>query len=467
MNAGKQNFISSSKTNNLLLNEDIENEICKKSENRIINVNNAATLFSFSRFFNLSNLSKLSFCFINRCFPMVVNCHNFLELDFISVAKIISSNDLSIDSELQVFNAADFWLSHKITERNKYSKDLLLRVRLSLLSVSALKHLLVKKSCFINSDMCTDVIKELLETKKHSYTTNFTTNSRYCNQNKFCIIMCGGKDMYTQHAVSDVGSIKASNFDNIKTTFQMNEGRQCSKIVYVERELYVFGGFDSKNSVINSVERYSFCTNSWETIDEMYDDRTYFSACTFMSKIYLIGGVIHRATNSCIEINIKDRTYSEVARMNEERLNAACAVFQGKIVVSGGFNLFKKLNTVEAYDHVVDEWSYMPDMIEERFQHSSVAIKNKLFVLGGFKITFEVFDSITNKFVLLKPPSKLLIYFLNNLAEVISIGSKLVVFHDEKNSILLYDVTNDEWSEKSCEITNNISRYCCVKAPQM
>ena len=52
---------------------------------------------------------------------------------------MLSSSDLNIDSELQVFNAFHSWLCHDITERRKYAKELLSKVCLPLLSTSALE----------------------------------------------------------------------------------------------------------------------------------------------------------------------------------------------------------------------------------------------------------------------------------------------------------------------------------------
>ena len=48
--------------------------------------------------------------------------------------------------------------------------------------------------------------------------------------------------------------------------------------------------------------------------------------------------------------------------MNEPRCNFSSAVFEGKIVVSGGFNN-ETLNTVESYDHVAKSWTNMPNMV--------------------------------------------------------------------------------------------------------
>ena len=76
-----------------------------------INTENAAAYYKIARIFSLSNISNLSLCFIERHLTMFADSPNFLELDSLSVAKILSSDKLQIDSELQVCNAADAWLS--------------------------------------------------------------------------------------------------------------------------------------------------------------------------------------------------------------------------------------------------------------------------------------------------------------------------------------------------------------------
>ena len=139
--------------------------------------------------------------------------------------------------------------------------------------------------------------------------------------------------------------------------------------------------------------------------------------------------------------------------MNSARSHLACSVFEGRIVVSGGYNR-EILNTVEAYDHVGDTWENLPNMIIGRDGHKSVAVKNKLFVMGGFfKNSCEVFDSTNFIFTLFKQPKLDSKFYLRNPSEVITIGSKLFCL---KRNIKIYDLENDEWSEKPCEATKNI-----------
>ena len=80
---------------------------------------------------------------------MFVDSTSFLELDFKHISKILSSSELNIDSEMEVFNAIVSWLGHN-KERSKYAKGLFLKVRLLLLSDPALELISEKISCFVD-----------------------------------------------------------------------------------------------------------------------------------------------------------------------------------------------------------------------------------------------------------------------------------------------------------------------------
>ena len=150
--------------------------------------------------------------------------------------------------------------------------------------------------------------------------------------------------------------------------------------------------------------------------------------------------------------------------MIEPRSATACSVFEGNIVVCGGRNN-ETINTVEAYDHIADSWSYMPRMIKGRYYHKSVAVKSKMYIIGGFDTTCEVFDSTCNIFSLLKAIPESFLYNLVRPAGVFSIGSKILILGNAGN-IIFYDTINFGWSEKSFEYLKYIERYSCAKLPE-
>ena len=178
--------------------------------------------------------------------------------------------------------------------------------------------------------------------------------------------------------------------------------------------------------------------------------------------------------SSCLKLEAKDDKWVGVARMNDARSEAACAVFEGKIIVSGGKNNINLngVNTVEMYDHITNTWSFMPNMIKRRVDHSSAAINNKLFVFGSRygngKETFEVFDSTCKKFVIIKQKPNSFKLRLNNIAGSFCIEGKFVLLGNWWSSTALcYDVDKDEWSEEPFEATRNTAGYGCSLVPRM
>ena len=178
--------------------------------------------------------------------------------------------------------------------------------------------------------------------------------------------------------------------------------------------------------------------------------------CTFMKELYVIKigqyfGEIN--TYSCLKYNLNRKKWINTAAPNEIRYFAASAVFEGKIVVSGGIEYYKKRSkrTVEAYDHYENQWAYLPEMIKGRSDHSLVSMGNKLFVIDGWTTnSCEVFDSKSRKFSCI---NFTLEYFSikgacrigNNIALV---GVKLDAIGNEYE-VVIYDVESNTFSIKA------------------
>ena len=463
-------IISGLKLNKIVFKEELENFLSEKISDKL-DSKNVSTYYTIASVFELPKLSKNYSCFIERWFTTVINYPNFLELDYNSVAKILSSSGLNIDSEMEVFFAAKWWLSHNVKQRSKYAEKLFLKIRFSLLSPPALNFIIGKIMSFKISDVSDSLINEILQIQTDGRSNNLSTTVRYCNQTNFNIIVCGGNKVDKWEVVSDVYSFESSKIDNVIRIDEMNEGRQFFETLCVNGEVYVFGGRASnRQTPIMSVEKYSTTTKTWEFIARMYDKREQFCACSFMDVVYVIGGYLKRSENSCVMFNTKSRLWKTVSRLDEARFGAACTVFEGKIVVSGGQStgLRRSLNSVEAYDDLSEAWSNLPNMIKSRNYHKMVAMKNKMFVVGvGETMCCEVYDSYCNNFVLLKPPPKIASYFLKRPAQVLSIGNKLVVFGNRVNTVVYYDVVHDEWSKELFELSKKIINYSCVKVPRL
>ena len=446
---------------NVLLPEDVEKCDLKIVVNKI-KFNNVATYYQIAKLFRFSELVKLALSYIERFFTTVCETDNFYKLDFNMVTNILANSELRIDSELEVLYAAENWVKYNDEERSKHAKDLLLKVRLPLVSSHVLNSLLSTDLYFNKMDGCVEILQKVSQNQKNIYLnkTNTSLLRRYCNQSSNLIISGGYEvfqpDLYIK-IFNHFQQLGGDNLTAVKRLAPMNFARYNHKTIYCRGAIYVFGGFDGNNTLIVSVAKYSVDSNQWEHVADMFYERRRYCACAFLDKIFICGGFNKKyvALNSCIKFDTNDKNWNQIAKMNELRAYAACAVFEGRVIVSGGRRdiIFHNdnLNTVEAYEHFFDTWSYMPNMIERRAGHSSVAIKNKLFVIGSaFGVgseTCEVFDSTCKKFVYLKRKPNSLKFRFYRTAESCSIGNKLIILGHKSATAICYDAEKEEWSE--------------------
>ena len=68
---------------------------------------------------------------MSRCFILVVETKKIPELDKSRVSRTLGSLSLQTDLDVEVYNAANKRLSYNIDERSKFTKQLLLKVRLN------------------------------------------------------------------------------------------------------------------------------------------------------------------------------------------------------------------------------------------------------------------------------------------------------------------------------------------------
>ena len=88
--------------------------------------------------------------------------------------------------------------------------------------------------------------------------------------------------------------------------------------------------------------------------------------------------------------------------MQIARFGAACAEYDGKVVVCGGINRdYRDTKLVESYDVTEDRWSPMPSMVFEKSGNGLIVAECELFVVDRVKC--EVYDKMSRKFVAVKP----------------------------------------------------------------
>ena len=274
--------------NKLFLNENVQSKICKLVE-KSLNYQNVLTYLQFTKAFNLFSVYKRTLRYIESSFTMVLETKNFLELDINQVSKILTSSELVITSEVEVFLAADKWVSHNFEERSKFARDLLLKVRLNLLSNDTLNYLLNQQSSFSKIHECTNILYESLQSRKQQ--GRLIQANRYCKHDDFILLTFGGVNSISYKLDENIRHLEVNSLKTSKIISYTKNFRSSAKLVCLKGEVYFFGGHDSNKEWSMSVDKYSIHTNTWSKVTDMFDGRFGFSVCAFMHKIYILGGM--------------------------------------------------------------------------------------------------------------------------------------------------------------------------------
>ena len=365
---------------------------------------------------------------INSNFTDVMETEDFLKLEAKQVLEWVSSDDIIVNAEDDVFKGIVRWVSHRKSEREGDFPELLHRIRLTSLSSDFLqKELLEEELITKNYEFG---VKFLADTMK--VVLNSIDGRIHQQQPRKCqeihmngIFVCGGRKAlgyfpkqnkwyrladapfhhkdhflvqcrskvyiadivsremgesevmeYYKPAMNTWGSIlpDASSHDYIDSFLQ----------VTVLNDVLYGLSFDSLSGC--HIYQYDAGTNNWL---EMNAPPRKDDPCVVSDEehIYVIGGESISVLSTASRFNPHNNTWEEVASLNEGRYRAFGAAMGGKIYVAGGRNHEREsMNSCEVYNPSSDEWQLMPSLKVPRCYVSMVCCEGRLYVLGGTTI---------------------------------------------------------------------------------
>ena len=275
--------------------------------------------------------------------------------------------------------------------------------------------------------------------------------NRFCSQEKFDIIASlSSRKLVKLHYPS---------FNRIDPILTYENSSYCS--VVTSSDVYTFCEQDDFN-----IFRYEGkeCEKMRYNKKVVLPEKAVIQfACSFMKYLFVYVESLDKYNATyCLMYNIKTLQWTYIANWNSYREQAACVIFEGKIVVSGGNTC-----TVESYDYYGDNWTYLPDMIEPRYNHGVVSMGNKMFVIGGYKnLSCEVFDSISRKFTYIK---NMLVHLYDiKHVRVVGIDRKIILFPDlpyGNDHVHVFDTVKDDWCIRTNLISGVKSVISCSKFP--
>ena len=414
----------------------------------ILATENCVFNYYFAEKYRCVSLKEKCLELIMSNFSAVMETDDFLNLDAKQIMEWVSSDDIIIKTEEDVFKGIVKWVHHNKIEREKEFSVLLHQVRLNSLQQDYLVNEMVKEELITTNNECLNFV---LGSLKWIFNPRVESSirPRTCLQTQMNgIFVCGGRkalsyfpnkniwyqlpNMFMEHqnhaAIqyqdkvytfskqdgADYYIPSTNTWGAIKSDSPLFAEKFCSSFILKERKtLYAVLQIFTRNCCICYFDPSK---SEWRYFVG-HEKLQCWGACgvTDGQHLYVIGGTksnIRKVVGSTkvLRIDPEDNECKEVASMNEARHNAFGTAMNGKIYIAGGMQTDEEIcrvlvnDTCEMYDPSTNEWQMMPSLNIPRHSSSMVCFQEALYVVGGLKnkskhsreLSVEVFDFKTN-----------------------------------------------------------------------
>jgi len=163
--------------------------------------------------------------------------------------------------------------------------------------------------------------------------------------------------------------------------------RQETAVVALGDRVFVLGGFDGQNRVVDIVEAYYPARDRWESRKPLPMPLHHANAAVVGSKLYVVGaltGMDFRAVGVAYEYDAKADAWTPKAPMpaGTERGASAVMVLGTRIYVAGGLR-GASVGDFSSYDTATDRWEALPPMPGPRDHLVGGVVQGILFTVGG------------------------------------------------------------------------------------
>ncbi|KAK0041311.1 kelch-like protein 18 [Biomphalaria pfeifferi] len=324
--------------------------------------------------------------YIQNNFRHVALSSDFLSLPKSEVLEILSHDELYVTSEEQVFESAMRWIKHDPENRVKDLPELMVRVRLPLLTPQYLSDHVATEDIIKNSLQCRDLLDEArdyhLMPERRLLMQTFKTRPRCCTDNPGFIYAVGGLTS-SGDSLSTV-----ERFDPITGQWTpgepMNTMRSRVGVTVFKGRLYAIGGYNGMER-LDTVEVYDPVIKRWSRVASMHCKRSALGAVSLNNKIIVCGGYDGvTSLRSCETYDPDADTWCPMLPMHKHRSAAGVTVLRGCVVICGGHDGLSIFDSVESYNPATGEWKILPSMTSKRCRLAVATLNDKVYAVGGY-----------------------------------------------------------------------------------
>uniref|UniRef100_A0A672PA25 Kelch-like protein 17 n=1 Tax=Sinocyclocheilus grahami TaxID=75366 RepID=A0A672PA25_SINGR len=383
---------------------------------------NCLGIRGFADTHSCSDLLKSAHKYVLQHFVEVSKTEEFMLLPLKQVLDLISSDNLNVPSEEEVYRAVLSWVKHDIDGRRQHVPRLMKCVRLPLLTRDFLMSNVDTELLVRHHSECKDLLIEALKyhlmPEQRGVLSNSRTRPRRCEGASPVLFAVGGGSLFAIHGDCEAYDTRTDRWHMVAS---MSTRRARVGVAAIGNKLYAVGGYDG-TSDLATVESYDPVTNVWQPEVSMgtrrsclgvavlhgllyaaggYDgtnkckvffflkalNQTFFMFYVFLlldGSLYAVGGYDSSSHLATVEkYDPQSNAWTAIANMLSRRSSAGVAVLEGMLYVAGGNDGTSCLNSVERYNPKTNTWEGVAPMNIRRSTHDLVAMDGWLYAVGG------------------------------------------------------------------------------------
>ncbi|KAL9957022.1 hypothetical protein ACROYT_G038605 [Oculina patagonica] len=450
-----------------------------------LNTSNCISIHYFSERYQCTELFSNATKFILANFSAVyaASREEILNMSSKEIQMWISSDEINVTAEEDVFNIILAWIDHGTRKRKKYFPELFRQVRLVYVSRDFLWSNIATNDLVNDDEDCLSLVEDAMRLIESRNYDNLPVTPRKClwvpvivacrpfkghpihcyfPREDWCgtlgemsfdfvnshLISCHGK-IYGLRPGSSLDRCEMASFDPyskywmplqckedrvLEQIFVVNENEMCALVsepcayhavrewTAAARDLFdLMIEFCDKEKHVSFITKYKPESNSWEEISSFDHMNLRENVCIVVNDnfVYFIGGAVYRH--------------------------------------SGWGSRYSYLTDVERYDLCKNRWDKVADIhIDARNHITGAAAHEKIFIADG--LFCEVFIETTNEWQFVSTPD---VFNLNAECRLLSIDDRLYMLAKVVNfkvyegkvqhriKVECYDPDKNEWSQKT------------------
>ena len=404
-----------------------------------ITKSNCISTFYFAEMYQCDELITNTRKFIHANFASVAEMDEFLNLEAKEVEKWISSDEISVVVEADMFKIVLKWIEQDKSERKASFKQLFRHVRLAFLSRDFLLDVVTNELVEENSD-CYKLISKAIKMSGFSSEDDSPQSPRQGLETR-AIVAYGGKYTfcylpekdkwrrladglsetnefsqvinYRDQLFAFSSDVEAERYDPVFDCWSTLDHLQLpsedpAKVAVVRGEIYSIEiNTSSKKSTI---KRFDVERCSWQTVLSSHEGcRKHSCVVAAGNHLYVCGGRLEddfEFLTKAERFDTVENKWQEIANMQQARAYACGVTTEGKIFVAGGRKDWESvLKTCEMYNISTNEWQFIGNLKVPREDGSMMCLKGTLYVLGGVDsyehilLNVECYDPTEDKWI--------------------------------------------------------------------